>query len=349
MKKLLCLSLVIITIASMLGACGGAPVGTDAVTTAPVSQAVTTDAPAPVTTEAPQETPTLSEDKYDGYEFRIITSGNLVSSKDANDFGGVEGDTELLELKKYIRKVTVEDQYDIMFNVNNVIKFGSSTGSGTGFKALQQSYIANSYDYDFAMIGTYDVAQAATNGFLANMADLPYIDLERSWWDQNAVEQMSFGENVFFATGDIGILDNMVTHCVMFNKALVAENKDINDPYEMVRNHTWTVDNFITEVQKFGSDLNGDDKMDQYDAYGLMVWNDAAYSMLGAAEVRVATMVDGLLELTLYNDKCVAVYDKYVPIIASQYCLNYSNLQDRDVERVRMFNENQVLYSYCSL
>ena len=90
MKKLLCLSLVIITIASMLVACGGAPAGTDAVTTAPLSQAVTTDAPAPVTTEAPQETPVLSEDKYDGYEFRIITSGNLVSSKDANDFGGTE-------------------------------------------------------------------------------------------------------------------------------------------------------------------------------------------------------------------------------------------------------------------
>ncbi|MBQ7011662.1 MAG: extracellular solute-binding protein [Clostridia bacterium] len=354
MKKIIAILMLAVMLVSALASCGGnggtvTTDGNESTTTAPNVGDDTTAAP---DTTEPGELLEIPDDTYDGYVFRIVSCGNLSKAKDANDFGGTEEDTELLEVKKYLRKITVEELLDITIEDENKVKFGSCNGSGTGFQTMQKSYSAGSYDYDFAMIGTYDVAQCAYNGFLSNLHEFENIDLTKSWWDRKIMEQSTFGENLFFATGDIGILDNMITHCIMFNKDLVKENADLSDPYEMVRNNTWTFDTFFAETLKFGGDLNGDDKLDENDAYGLMLWNDSAYSMLAATKSRVATLNDGLLELTLYNDKTVTMFDKYVDVLGSSTSFNYQSGYGSsvwDTMRVAMFDNDQVLYSLTSL
>ncbi|MBQ3870428.1 MAG: hypothetical protein II777_07740, partial [Clostridia bacterium] len=77
---------------------------------------------------------------------------------------------------------------------------------------------------------------------------------------------------VYFMNGDINILDNDVTWIMLFNKKMISDN-DLEEPYELVRNGTWTLDKFYEYVKKVSKDANGDGKYDHEDVYGFLTTN----------------------------------------------------------------------------
>lgn len=298
-----------------------------------------------------EEKLSVSDKKYNSFEFEILLSGNLNNSKTANDFGGTVESEEILEAAKYKRKVMVEQLYDIKIVDINKIKYNSATGAGPGYQAFFQSYMSSSFDYSIGMLGTYDVGVLAYSGFLTKLSELPHVNLEYSWWDQTANEQLTVKDKLFYTTGDIGILDNIVTHCVMFNKDMIKDKK-LENPYEMVRNNTWTLDNFISFVKLVGNDLDGNTVMNEKDEYGLLTWNDSMYSMLGSAQIKICSVnSNGDLELTINNEKTFSLLSKYIALVADKdHVYNYQVLPSGqwDTVRVAMFDNNQALFSYTS-
>ena len=70
-------------------------------------------------------------------------------------------------------------------------------------------------------------------------------------------DNLRIDNKMYFTTGDISTLDNDCTYCILFNKKLIDDYK-MEDPYEMVRNKTWTMDNFVSMARKVSVDLDGD-------------------------------------------------------------------------------------------
>lgn len=115
------------------------------------------------------------------------------------------------------------------------------------------------------MIGTYDVSNLACQGYLLDLnSQVPGLDLTKEWWDQKANEDLSMKGKMYFTTGDISTLDNDCTYCILFNKKLI-DDYNMDDPYEMVKNKTWTMDNFVSMARKVSVDLDGDTKMTEND------------------------------------------------------------------------------------
>lgn len=282
---------------------------------------------------------------YDGYKFRVLVSGNFNN----NDFKTDTSESPVNQAK-YKRNSALQEKYGIGIEYNDVIKFGSSGGSGTGYKELQKSYNTASYDYDAAMVGTYDVSTAAYSGYLSdlNSDTLGYIDLTKSWWDQRANESLMIDEKMFYTTGDISLTDNIITNCIMFNKEMIKGNDSMRDPYQMVANNEWTWDNFSTEIKKVSEDIDGNDKMDKNDRYGLLTWNDAMLASFSSARQSFAKINDyNEIELCIYSQGSVSMVNKYIDLIRdSRSVYNYQVLSKSDWDKVRiaMFDNDQAAY-----
>lgn len=118
--------------------------------------------------------------------------------------------------------------------------------------------ISGTHSFDVAAIHTTSACAALIMADAALSFDyLTYCDLSKPWWNQGLQEAASiFGQN-FFATGSICKDIYTYPSCLLFNKDLAEEN-DLPDLYELVRNGEWTIDKLIEVTKNFSQDLDGD-------------------------------------------------------------------------------------------
>lgn len=318
MKRTVAL-LLLITMLLCAVSCGG---GKPAVTTPAVTDPTITDAPvtdSPVTTEYPE----MPEDMdFDGYEFVMLMSG--LSVNDFNDFASDNAGFAVVNEAIFDRNSRVEDMFKC--TITNVKELAASWGNGPGFKRMRDDYVAGESSYDICAVGTFDAPQVALNGYAYDLNEMPYIDLTRGWWDQQANKDLCVGGKMYYTTGDISIVDNLATHCILFSKS-IAEEKQITDIYELVENKKWTYDKFEEYVRMVSNNLNGDDKMDENDRFGVLSWNDALQASLAGAKSKIAGVgEDGKIVLTMYSEKNIALVEQVTDLLFdTDYSYNYVN------------------------
>ncbi|MBQ1232473.1 MAG: hypothetical protein IIX86_02975 [Clostridia bacterium] len=128
-------------------------------------------------------------------------------------------------------------------------------------------------------------ATIATKNYLHNLRDVPYLDFDQTWWDQKALEGLSIGNKVYFATGDLLTSDNDGTFIVMFNKT-IAENNGLEDIYELVNNKEWTFQKMYEMASVAVKDLNGNGKLEHdQDVLGTAITTNSGYCMMYAAGI----------------------------------------------------------------
>ncbi|MBQ4289695.1 MAG: hypothetical protein II719_00705 [Clostridia bacterium] len=193
---------------------------------------------------------------FEGETFRF-------SLKERNDeFMFTEGlNGEVINDTTYARNLQVEERFGIKLegvltdqeegNLRAIVDSGS-----TEFDMV--------YGYADILIGVIP------SGYALDMCNIPYIDFSEEFWFPELVENFSCYDKVFMAPSDIAtsILGNTII--TYFNKRILGEY-DLQSPYQMVYDNTWTLDNFLTMVRKVSKDLNGDGVMDHNDLYGIGV------------------------------------------------------------------------------
>lgn len=338
MKRLVAIVLLAVMLVPSLIACGN---NTPATTTPAIDDPSVTDAP--VVTEPADTTYAFSEETYDGATFSVHVTGNMTNM---NDFKVSEDADDVINSSRFRWLTAVSDKYDVVIEQTANLSFGSAGGSGPGYQQLKKSYTAADYTYQAAMTGSYDVAQAALNGYLLDLNSLEGLDLTNPWWDQKANDDMTIHGKMYYTTGDISLTDNQVTHCILFNKELA---KAIDDPYKLVYENKWTYDKFAEMILQVSEDVNGDDKMDRYDKFGLLTWNDSMLQILASATQRICTVNENNeIALTLYNDTVVSLFDDYNELIyQNKNVINYQNgygQNDWDPIRLAMFDEARAMF-----
>ena len=240
MKKTLALLLALLTVGSSLVACGGKP---SDVTTSGDATAETTE---PVVTEEKPDLPDPASVDIAG-EFNILVSGNFAR----NDFAADGSDGTSVEQAIYRRNQQIKETWGVEVLNEDITRFGSAGGTGDGYMKIYTDYMAGDQKYDAAMIGTFDVATLAYSGYIHDLADIPHIDLTKSWWDQKANEDLMIRGKMFYTTGDISVVDNMITHAILFNKDMIA-SYGLDNPYDLVASNNWTLETFGALVKQVG-------------------------------------------------------------------------------------------------
>ncbi len=294
-------------------------------------------------TETERKSAAVPGKDYGGVKFDIFVSGNWDNEwTESYDFYAPEQTGELINDAVYLRNKIIEDRYNIEINEIN-IRGQASGGNGAGAQEITKIVAAGDKSYDAAMIGTYDVSNLALKGYLLDLnSQVPYLNLQNEWWDQKANIDLSMKGKMYFTTGDISMLDNDCTYCILFNKMLIVDY-NFENPYEMVRAHTWTMDKFVSMAKQVSSDLNGDSKFDQNDLYGMCVWQDGMLAAINAAGGRIGKINEnGEIELTLNTERNIDMLTKFMSLVYDR-SVAFSIYHSGDhIEN--MFANDQVLF-----
>lgn len=340
MKRNVALILALILLCSALFACGK---DNPDVTSAPDSSSdgidttVVTDPP--VTTIYPDIPDELD---YEQYTFKIFVN---VHSTDYSDFDLENPGYDVVNEAAFKRNTLVEEALNIVIAADFVS--GSAFSGGPGESQMRQDYVAADSSYDLCSIGAWHGPKVAQNHYAVDLYEVPYIDLTKPWWDQRANSDLGIGGKMYFTTGDIGLKDNLATHCILFSKT-VAEEAGINDIYDLVLQRKWTWDKFEEYTHAVSEDLNGDDVMDYSDKFGLLCWNDAFQSSFGASRTGIGMVNDNQeLELTLYSERNVDLANRICNLMFDKsVSLNHINQKDMTSSQIisTMFPNSQALF-----
>jgi hypothetical protein len=75
-----------------------------------------------------------------------------------------------------------------------------------------------------------------------------YLNFDQPWWSELLLEQATFGDNLYFASGDISRNALEMMYVCYANTALLAEY-NLQNPQELVEPGEWTYDKFIEMCQ----------------------------------------------------------------------------------------------------
>ena len=290
-----------------------------------------------VTTES-AESPVFETNikDYQGYDFTILSAGNVAY----DDFSYEEASSVALDNAMFLRKQKVESDYNI--SIDAVVQKAYSTGNGPGYQKISQAVLGGDCFYDAALVAGYDVSVLAYNNMLYDLNSVPGLHLEKPWWDQQANSELAIDGLMFFTTGDITNQDNDSVFTLVFNKKLF-EDYELENPYSLVKENQWTLESFEKLVKSVGQDLNHDDKMDENDLYGVLVWDDAIMGIInGVGEKCASVQENGEIVLSLYNERTVSALEQYFDIIFDE---NSAFCYQRHIRTGSgMWNNNQALF-----
>ena len=287
----------------------------------------------------PKLLPELPDMDYGGYEFKILSVVDGDFSRD--DFTAEQINGDVVNDAIFARNAYVEEKYNI--RLRPVIA-GEPQWNGGGSARIRKAAAAGDAEYDATVIWGYDAASLVTRGLLADLNNIPYIDLSKPWWDQRANEDLSIRDRMYFTTGDISMLVADATSAMMFNKQL-AQEYALPDLYQLAREGAWTWDRFAEYTKMVSADLNGDGVMDVEDRYGFLVIDDFMVETINCVGERIAKInAQGNLELSLYNDRSVAIYDRVMDLITDSTVVFPTQRIPVDQQGRMMFENNQGLF-----
>lgn len=291
----LCAAMILSAAASSCGTPAEQPVETPQKETVSDTEAVTgeTDKNADALAKAKAELP---QKNYDGYTFTVLDrAGDTWGTIDV--FSEAEnGDT--INDAVFKRNRILEEAFNIHIAQKQEDKPGDEA---------RTLITADDAAFDVVTDGLNTLGTLASAGCLYDWNEVPGIDLSQPWWDPQASKELSIRNKLFFTTGDISIMDNYGTWCIMFNKS-IAQDYDLDDIYEHVRKGTWTISLFYEMAKTAAKDMNGDGVISDEDQWGYFSETYNEYGMWAASgETIIKKDKDDLPVLNVLNDRSISV------------------------------------------
>ncbi|MBR4206621.1 MAG: hypothetical protein IKQ92_14200 [Clostridia bacterium] len=181
-------------------------------------------------------------------------------------------------------------------------------------------------------------------GYMYDTSDLPYIDLEKQYWQQAVNDAMSIGGKYYLLSGNYNLTTYDYTHALLFNKYL-WDILQFDDIYTTVKKGEWTFDAFGTVTAAALTDLNGDGQMDNQDQYGYasVVTEVLPTFWVSAGETIMVKDKDGYIQYNLPGN------ERFVDVINKTFSITVDNngtgigIDWGEFQSGTMFKNNQFL------
>ena len=274
MKKILALLLVLVLSLTVLAACGetenSESSAAGASDPASGSQAESTDPNAGWKDAEGNWVPKQPVKDMQERSFTIIVKGGsgTYQSDDFTTDGTLYGD--ILNMAVADRNNKVEELYNVKLNV---VKSDSINDD------ITTDLDSSSGDYDAIMPNMSNLSKLASEEKLYDLTQIKDFDVHAPWYDDNATKAFSIANSVYFTTGDLTILSKVNAPSILFNKEMLGVYQ-LENPYELVRNHEWTFDKMISMGKQVASVMNEDPFQN---TYGMLTSYGDAFVMFGAS------------------------------------------------------------------
>ena len=256
-----------------------------------------------------------------GYEFKIGT-------KWTTDFGNAEeGMSDSSDLWVQWKR-DFENDFNCKVTVEHIDEY-------TLFEVMGPRVMSGEHVADLWHCQYMDVEKFRHAGLFYAWQDIPGVDL--SQWTSSADEYNTYNGKLYAINGDVATPNTGV----IVNLSML-ERLGLDDPFEMVKNKTWTLDAMREMARKATVD-NGDGVWDKNDQYGVGLWNNFFTGMLKSNGVNIIENVDGQMQYGLSNPKTVEILSALKAIITEDKS-NYPINQDTHAEYMEKFFAGKILF-----
>ncbi|MBQ3815815.1 MAG: hypothetical protein II836_07140 [Clostridia bacterium] len=277
MKRLSALLLCLLLLLPLLTACSEKAPEKDP-DAAPAPAPTADIAEAPIEEEEPDPLELLPEADFGGAAYHILGDVNsnwwIISLNSEEIVGEIINDTV------FERNAFVEEHY-------NVDVTSEETTAATGL--IGRSVKAGGDDYSVVWERINALIPTAQSGQLKNLYRVEAFDFEAPWWDGDSVEALTINGKLFFACNDINVHTIEGCSAMYFSKAVLGD-RQLENPYEIVREYRWTLDRMGEMMRAAASDTNGDGVRNEGDSYGLVTGIGQYLSLINGAGERLVIL-----------------------------------------------------------
>jgi len=225
-----------------------------------------------VATEAPETEPRTWDDlaavDMGGKTFTILTR----DSESTTLWKPLEWDSEgfsdeIIPDAVFRRNAMVEEKYNCTIQQ---VKDDEYIAAATA------DFMTQGSDYDVVVMPVIQqLSSMAVNGYLYDLAEISTISLDDTWWDSHTNDSTSLLGHYYTLSGDIDIIDNMATWCILFNKDMSAELQ-LDNHYDVVDNGGWTLEKMYENAKIANTSLEN--------VFGIACQVESAIAYLAAAD-----------------------------------------------------------------
>lgn len=339
-KRIASLTIVLFIVLQFLVACGSS--GNDDNTNTPTNDTQINsdiDTPGEEIEEVAELTDDVPEFDFDGYEFTILNTpqANITYM---NLFMEAEEETgEPINDAGYKRSTEICERFNITIK---------EIQNGSPAAVFQRAVMAGDDTYDLGMVSASDALNMATRDMIYNINELPYLDLDKPWWDQNAKNSYSIADKVFFLPGSYELSNMDMTRILFFNKQLMKDYGINENVYELVLNGEWTFDKFFSMAKAVSQDINGDGVYNYLDLFGAGSTADHvvfASFLNGGGELTVRKDSDDIPYLAAENERFINVCQSIIENFHDgSFYFAPRNGPNAEEWCTNMFNESRLLF-----
>ena len=212
--------------------------------------------------------------------------------------------------------------------------------------AMTRKFVtAGADDYDVAELYINNAMTMAMEGMFLNWYELPSVNMKAEWWDQEIQRDLAMYNKIYVMTGDISLFDEELNFCVYFSKK-TAENYDIPDLYQLVRDDQWTLEKMHTLGKSVSADLNGDGVRDEHDRFGVLTNADLLHLYFYASGCSIVTLDDnGVPGFSVDNERAMDAAARWLEFLNdSDTVLWASRCSDTWTTLDRIYMEDRTLF-----
>lgn len=269
-------------------------------------------------TSAPEETEEIITDdlgdiRFDGEEFTMYLAyplSNFVMEEETGDTvdDAVFERNRLVEERLGITLTYVESGYDT-----------TGGGQSQGVESIRSFVMSGDTSNDvFLHVQHGGMPGLITEGCFIDWNDLPNVDFDKPYWYSNCIRDINYGNKIYAMTGMYNLNILTQSNVLLFNKR-ICDELQMEYPYQMVLDGTWTVDKFIEMIKNGTRDLNGDTiidpEVDQFGYWG-WVWEQVPALFMGLGGDVLIKDKDNMPVINIETEQNVNIVDTMNEIFA---------------------------------
>ena len=336
--RILALLLALISVFSLLVACGGD--GEKGSTNKELESIIP---------DGTEFDPELPKKDFQGHEFTFIT-------QQSNDYGyhvkylvyneAEEGNLLNDAIKK--RNDIIEEKYNVTIKHYDAVNL---------LNEVRTQVMGGVVEFDAILANARTMSTLAREGLLYDLKEIDTFNLDKPYWDQRANSDLEMGGKLYYTNCDLNV--HTIGSAIFFNKKMI-QDFELTSPYVYMENNQWTIDNWAILAKSISVDVDNDGNMTEMDKYSQLCGHGNDNYFITGAGIRFTEMdnTTNTLRVALMDnpDKLVSVYEKTKSVFSDSsvaYCISCSSVDAHGTsskwEYLRtLFKQDLYLFDYSS-
>lgn len=194
--------------------------------------------------------------------------------------------------------------------------------------------VESNLELDVIAAPSGDIAPQIQNGYYYDIVDINndyndgkgWISLDKPYWDQGTLRDLSMDHKVFMLTGDICLFDDENTWAMFFNKKMV-EDYQLESPYTTVKENKWTIDRLYeyckTVTMPVGDSLTWNPE--DHNKWGLVTQSfDTNMFMIGCNQPMATKDANDLPVLRIGEQRNIDIAQKVIAMLSDKNAVGFA-------------------------